>query len=85
MEKSKSVIPWKSLLAILGLFALVFCGMFLWTPLRVAYYTGRLIGEDIGKSADAVDKLLAIGEKGRNAIIANCPLRILGRQLAKFI
>jgi hypothetical protein len=50
------------------IFASAVAAMFLWTPLRVRYFTSMVRSSDIKKAVKGIEGLIAIGRKGEEAL-----------------
>jgi ankyrin repeat protein len=68
MNSEKVVFPWRSILAILAVFGLLFVAYGLWTPFKIKYYAYRLDSKDDRACVEAVDALIATGKKGKAAL-----------------
>jgi hypothetical protein len=55
------------------LFAVVISSFLLWTPLKIKYYRAMITRSDVESSAEGIDNLLSLGQKGRDALIEAYP------------
>jgi len=63
-------LPIKLAIFVILLFALVITTCLLWTPLKIRYYANKLRSHNPKERVVAVDELLAMGNKGRDALVS---------------
>ncbi|TET31400.1 MAG: ankyrin repeat domain-containing protein [Planctomycetota bacterium] len=66
-------LPVKLGIVVVLIFAVLLLTLIFWTPIKIQYYLSQVRSRDVKKSIKGIEKLLALGEEGREGLIKSFP------------